>query len=62
MSHEPPPETPRLLRHASYDNDAESGHYSLDRYTREREDDESTIDGHVAPGGDEGMFGPTIGI
>lgn len=61
MSHEPPPETPRLLRHASYDNDAESGHYSLDRYTREREDDESTTDGHVAPGGDEGMFGPTIG-
>jgi len=61
LSNEPPPETPRLLRHASYDNDAESGHYSLDRYTREREDDESTVDGHVASGGDEGMFGPTIG-
>ena len=61
LSNEPPPETPRLLRHASYDNDAESGHYSLDRYTREREDDESTVDGHVAPGADEGMFGPTIG-
>ncbi|MCJ1243643.1 hypothetical protein MMC30_000840 [Trapelia coarctata] len=61
LSNEAPPETPRLLRHASYDNDAESGHYSLDRYTREREDDDSTVDGHVAPGGDDGMFGPTIG-
>jgi len=61
LSNEPPPETPRLLRHASYDNDAESGHYSLDRYTREREDDESTIDGQVVTGGDDGMFGPTIG-
>lgn len=62
LNSEPPPETPRLLRQASYDQDAEveSGLYSLERYAREREDDESTVDG---VGGDRGeeMFGPTIG-
>ncbi|MCJ1286944.1 hypothetical protein MMC26_006290 [Xylographa opegraphella] len=53
----PPPETPQLLRKTSYDQDAQSGHYSLERYAAE--DDESTADGNVR-GEDEGPFGPNI--
>ena len=54
----PPPETPQLLRKASYDQDAQSGHYSLDRYVAE--DDGSTVDGHVRAEREEEPFGPNI--
>ena len=54
----PPPETPQLLRKASYDQDAQSGHYSLERYVAE--DDESTADGNVRAEREEGPFGPNI--
>ena len=58
ISDQPPPETPQLLRKASYDQDAQSGHYSLDRYVAE--DDESTADGNVKAEKEEGPFGPNI--
>ncbi|MCJ1435050.1 hypothetical protein MMC27_004420 [Xylographa pallens] len=58
ISDQPPPETPRLLRKASYDQDAQSGHYSLERYVAE--DDESTADGNVKAEREEGPFGPNI--
>ncbi|MCJ1384371.1 hypothetical protein MMC17_007487 [Xylographa soralifera] len=58
ISDQPPPETPQLLRKASYDQDARSGHYSLERYVAE--DDESTVDGNVKAERDEGPFGPNM--
>ncbi|MCJ1392068.1 hypothetical protein MMC18_004935 [Xylographa bjoerkii] len=58
ISDQPPPETPQLLRKASYDQDAQSGHYSLERYVAE--DDESTADGNVKAEREEGPFGPNI--
>ena len=38
-----PPETPTLLRTASYDRDAESTHYSLDRYVAAADEDEVAV-------------------
>jgi hypothetical protein len=58
LSHEPPPETPQLLRHASYDQDAESGHYSLDRY--KQEDEESIVGGNAEEDRGNEPFGPNI--
>ncbi|MCJ1475707.1 hypothetical protein MMC13_004370 [Lambiella insularis] len=55
---QPPPETPQLLRKASYDQDAQSGHYSLERYVAE--DDESTADRNVNAEREEEPFGPSI--
>lgn len=55
---QPPPKTPQLLRHASYDQDAQSGHYSLERYVAE--DDASTADGHVSAEREEEPFGPNM--
>ena len=56
-----PPTTPPLLRKTSYDQDAESGHYSLARYVN---DDASTVGGEVVSSqsgdGDE-PFGPSFG-
>lgn len=53
-----PPKTPPLMRKASYDQDAESPHYSLARYIK---DDDSTEDGSMillkTENGDE-LFGP----
>lgn len=42
-----PPETPALFRSASYDQDAEAGHYSLDPYVNNGEDvnEGSSLDG-----------------
>ncbi|MCJ1403038.1 hypothetical protein MMC11_006260 [Xylographa trunciseda] len=58
MSDQPPPETPQLLRKASYDQDAQSGHYSLERYVAE--DDDSIADGRVKAEREEGLFGPNL--
>lgn len=62
----PPPETPPLLRPALYDEDAESGNYSLDRYVAGEEDEqEESVMGGGNGGrdkeGDDGLFGPRIG-
>ena len=55
------PQTPTLLRTASYDRDAESGHYSLERYVAEDDENASSADGHVqAEVEPEGIFGPSI--
>ena len=56
-----PPQTPPLLRTASYDRDAESAHYSLDRYVAKDDENASLEDGHVqAEPEPEGIFGPGI--
>ena len=52
-----PPTTPPLLRKASYDQDAESPHYSLARYA---EDSESSVDGKGSfDGKEDEPFGPS---
>ena len=56
-----PPTTPPLMRKASYDQDAESNHYSLEGYA---EDDDSTAGGTSEPTKateDDQPFGPMIG-
>jgi hypothetical protein len=52
-----PPATPEFLRTASYDRDAQSAHYSLDRYV---EESDTSVDGKIAEGQEDGPFGPTL--
>ena len=57
------PQTPTLLRTASYDQDAETGHYSLERYVADQDDENvSPADGHVQAEieAGEAIFGPSI--
>ena len=58
LSEQPPPETPRLYRKASYDQDATSEHFSFRQ--QEQDDDESTADGIVGHERDDEPFGPSI--
>ncbi|MCJ1441213.1 MAG: hypothetical protein MMC23_001699 [Stictis urceolatum] len=70
LSNLPPPETPPLLRRESYDQDAKSGHYSLDRYVNEEDEVASSMDGpansdegraqRTSHGHNDEPFGPTI--
>ena len=59
LSEQPAPETPRLYRKASYDQDATSEHFSFRQ--QEQDDDESTVDGIGGHKRDEEPFGPSIG-
>ena len=58
LSNQPPPETPRLYRKASYDQDATSEHFSFRQ--QQQEDDDSTVDGAVGQERDDEPFGPII--